>query len=39
MEGLRKVGSPDILAQKYFEDSADEIILSDIVAFYTIEIL
>ena len=32
MEGLRKVGSPDILAQKYFEDSADEIILSDIVA-------
>ena len=32
MEGLRKVGSPEILAQKYFEDNADEIILSDIVA-------
>ena len=32
MEGLRKVGSPDILAKKYFEDNADEIILSDIVA-------
>ena len=32
MEGLRKVGNPELLAEKYFEDGADEIILSDIVA-------
>lgn len=32
MEGLRKVGNPEFLAEKYFEDGADEIILSDIVA-------
>lgn len=32
MEGLRKVGNPELLAKKYFEDGADEIILSDIVA-------
>lgn len=32
MEGLRKVGDPELLAKKYFKDGADEIILSDIVA-------
>ena len=32
MEGLRKIGNPESLAQKYFLDGADEIILSDIVA-------
>ena len=32
MEGLRKIGNPEILVEKYFEDGADEIILSDIVA-------
>ena len=32
MEGLRVVGSPEILAKKYFHEGIDEIILSDIVA-------
>ena len=32
MEGLRKIGNPELLVEKYFEDGADEIILSDIVA-------
>ncbi len=32
MEGLRKIGNPEILVEKYFKDGADEIILSDIVA-------
>ncbi len=32
MEGLRKIGNPELLAEKYFEDGADELILSDIVA-------
>lgn len=32
MEGLRKINDPEILVKKYFDDFADEIILSDIVA-------
>ena len=32
MEGLRKIGNPEILVNKYFMDGVDEIILSDIVA-------
>ena len=32
MEGLRKIGNPELLVEKYFKDGADEIILSDIVA-------
>lgn len=32
MEGLRVVGSPEILAKRYFQEGIDEIILSDIVA-------
>lgn len=32
MEGLRKIGNPEILVKKYFMDGVDEIILSDIVA-------
>lgn len=32
MEGLRPVGSPDALMQRYFEQGADELILTDTVA-------
>ena len=32
LEGLRKVGDPKVLAKKYYEDGADEIILMDAVA-------
>ncbi|MBN2421615.1 imidazole glycerol phosphate synthase subunit HisF [Candidatus Woesearchaeota archaeon] len=32
MEGLRVVGKPDLLAKKYYESGADEIIYIDIVA-------
>lgn len=32
LEGLRKVGSPNGLAQKYYQDGADEILLIDQVA-------
>lgn len=32
MEGLRKIGNPESLVEKYFIDGSDEIILSDIVA-------
>ncbi len=32
MEGLRIVGKPNILAQKYYEQGADELIFMDIVA-------
>ena len=31
-EGLRKIGSPNIYAQKYFEENIDEIIFTDVVA-------
>lgn len=32
MEGLRKVGKPDIMSKKYFHDLADEILFIDTVA-------
>ena len=32
MEGLRRIGNPETLVEKYFMDGVDEIILSDIVA-------
>ena len=31
-EGLRKVGNPEILAKKYYEDGVDEILFLDAVA-------
>ena len=31
-EGIRKVGSPKILAQKYYNEGIDEIIYMDVVA-------
>lgn len=34
LEGLRKVGDPNILAKKYYEDGIDEIIFMDAVAAY-----
>ena len=34
LEGLRKVGNPNELARKYYNDGADEIILMDAVAAY-----
>ena len=39
-EGLRKMGKPDMLARKYYEQGADEIFYIDIVAsLYQREIL
>ena len=39
-EGLRKIGTPDILAKKYYNQGADEIFYIDIVAsLYQREIL
>jgi len=32
LEGVRKVGNPNDLAQKYYHDGADEIIFMDVVA-------
>ena len=32
LEGLRKVGDPLIIAKKYYEEGADEIIFMDAVA-------
>jgi cyclase len=32
LEGLRKLGDPNIFAKKYYEDGADEILYMDIVA-------
>lgn len=32
LEGLRVVGKPAVLARKYFEEGADEILYIDIVA-------
>ncbi len=34
LEGLRKVGNPNQLAKKYYEDGIDEIIFMDAVAAY-----
>ena len=34
LEGLRKVGDPNILAKKYYEDGIDEIVFMDAVAAY-----
>ena len=34
LEGLRKIGDPNKLAKKYYEDGADEIIFMDAVAAY-----
>lgn len=34
LEGLRKVGDPNELARKYYDEGADEIILMDAVAAY-----
>lgn len=34
LEGLRKVGDPNIFAKKYYEDGIDEIIFMDAVAAY-----
>lgn len=34
LEGLRKVGDPNILARKYYEQGIDEIIFMDAVAAY-----
>ena len=34
LEGLRKVGNPNELAKKYYENSIDEIVLMDAVAAY-----
>lgn len=34
LEGLRKVGDPNILAKKYYADGIDEIIFMDAVAAY-----
>ena len=34
LEGLRKVGNPNILAKKYYEEGIDEIIFMDAVAAY-----
>ena len=34
LEGLRKVGDPNELARKYYNEGADEIILMDAVAAY-----
>jgi cyclase len=34
LEGLRKVGDPNVLAKKYYEDGIDEIIFMDAVAAY-----
>ena len=39
-EGLRKIGTPETLAKKYFLDGADEIVYIDMVAsLYQREIL
>ena len=32
LEGLRKIGDPVILSEKYYKDKADELILYDTVA-------
>ena len=32
LEGLRVLGSPEIFAQHYYENGADEIIFQDVVA-------
>jgi cyclase len=32
LEGLRKIGSPQTFAQKYYEESIDEVVLVDVVA-------
>lgn len=34
LEGLRKVGNPNILAKKYYENGIDEIVFMDAVAAY-----
>lgn len=34
LEGLRKVGDPNLLAKKYYEDGIDEIVFMDAVAAY-----
>lgn len=34
LEGLRKVGDPNVLAKKYYEDGIDEIVFMDAVAAY-----
>lgn len=34
LEGLRKVGNPNVLAKKYYEEGIDEIIFMDAVAAY-----
>lgn len=34
LEGLRKVGDPNLLAKKYYEEGIDEIIFMDAVAAY-----
>ena len=31
-EGLRKVGDPELLLQKYYQEGADEILLINIVS-------
>ena len=34
LEGLRKVGNPNLLAKKYYDDGIDEIVFMDAVAAY-----
>lgn len=34
LEGLRKVGDPNILAKKYYDEGIDEIVFMDAVAAY-----
>lgn len=34
LEGLRKIGNPNVIAKKYYEDGIDEIIFMDAVAAY-----
>lgn len=34
LEGLRKVGNPNVLAKKYYDDGIDEIVFMDAVAAY-----
>ncbi len=34
LEGLRKVGDPNVLAKKYYDDGIDEIVFMDAVAAY-----
>lgn len=34
LEGLRKVGDPNLLAKKYYDDGIDEIVFMDAVAAY-----